>query len=267
MKAVLARAPQDTFARYALWLMGGETIPAFITSRPQDVIDVALDFMHAGLNAEAAKVVCTCTKADQMVNYYLAYVTGNAPAHNDLTLRFPKGEYEAAMVCFKSAQVLPDTLGAGLWNEVLLVPHRFFEAECLTALGHSNEANAIYFDIAALLIDYFSNMQLPELRCWQALCWARLGQAGRSMMMLKEHIRLFEDSKSRRDAGYFKTTPFFISFMEPAKKLRNASCDWQIAMAYWAMGEHKKAAEHARSALAGEPFTLYARLLISCIEG
>lgn len=180
---------------------------------------------------------------------------------------YAKGEYEAAMARFKSAQVLPDTLGAGLWNEVLLVPHRFFEAECLTALGRSDEANAIYFDIAALLIDYFSNMQLPELRCWQALCWARLGQAGRGVMMLKEHIRIFEDGKARRDAGYFKTTPFFISFMEPAKMLRDASCDWQIAVGYWAMGENEKAVKHARAALAGEPFTLYARLLIDCIEG
>lgn len=180
---------------------------------------------------------------------------------------FAKGDYEGALARFRSAQVLPDTLGAGLWNEVLLVPHRFFEAECLNAMGKADEANAIYFDITALLIDYFSNMQLPELRCWQALCWMRLGQAGRGVMMLKEHIRMFEDGKARRDAGFFKTTPFFISFMEPAKMLRDASCDWQIAVGYWAMGENEKALKHARAALAGEPFTLYARLLISCIEG
>ena len=178
---------------------------------------------------------------------------------------FAKGEYEAALAQFRTAQALPDTLGAGLWNEVLLVPHRFFEAECLTALGRGAEAKTIYFDIAALLIDYFSNMHLPELPCWQALCWMRLGQGGRGEMMLKEHIRVYEDSKARRDAGFFKTTPFFISFLEPARTLRLASCDWQLAMAYWALGENARAVQHARAALAGEPFTLYARLLIDCI--
>ena len=129
-------------------------------------------------------------------------------------------------------------------------------------MGQSDQARDIYFDIAALLIDYFSNMHLPELRCWQALCWMRLGQSGRAEMMLKEHIRMFEDHKDRRDAGFFKTTPFFISFMEPAHTLRSAFCDWQLAVAYWAMGENSKAVFYAKAALAGDPFTLYARMLI-----
>ena len=89
IQMVLARAPQDTFARYALWLMGGQAVPAFITNRPQDVIDAALDFMHAGLAAEAARVLGTCARDDQMVKYYQAYTAGSAPEHCDITLCFP----------------------------------------------------------------------------------------------------------------------------------------------------------------------------------
>ena len=174
---------------------------------------------------------------------------------------FALGEMEAALAYFREAQVLPDTLGAGLWNEVLLVPHRFYEAECLSALNQPEAAKAIYNDIVGLLIDYFSNMHLPELRCWQALCWMRLDQCGRAEMMLREHIALFKEAQNRRDAGFFKTTPFFISFVEPAKKLRAASCAWQMAVANWALGQPDKAKQLTQQALDGEPFTLYAYLL------
>ena len=85
--------------------------------------------------------------------------------------------------------------------------------------------------------------------------------SGRAEMMLREHIALFKEAQNRRDAGFFKTTPFFISFVEPAKKLRAASCAWQMAVANWALGQPDKAKQLTQQALDGEPFTLYAYLL------
>ena len=75
---VLKLSPQDTFARYALWLLDGHEVEAFVRGRPQDVIDVALDFMRAGLRQEAARVLGTCTVPDQMICYYQAAVTDEA---------------------------------------------------------------------------------------------------------------------------------------------------------------------------------------------
>ena len=49
--------------------------------------------------------------------------------------------------------------------------------------------------------------------------------------------------------------------MEPAKKLRAASCAWQMAVANWALGQPDKAKQLTQQALDGEPFTLYAYLL------
>lgn len=86
---VLRSAPQDAFARYALWLMGSGEVPAFLCSRPQDVTDAALDFMRAGLYKEASRVLDSCTKPDQLLLYYKAYVTGTEAEHMDLTLCFP----------------------------------------------------------------------------------------------------------------------------------------------------------------------------------
>lgn len=86
---VLKLSPQDTFARYALWLLDGDEVESFIRNRPQDVIDVALDFMRAGFNQEAARVLKTCTAPDQMVCYYLAAITGNAAHADSLDFCFP----------------------------------------------------------------------------------------------------------------------------------------------------------------------------------
>ena len=89
LETVLALAPQDTFARFALWLLGGEEVPGFIRSRPQDVIDAALDFIRSGLLEEAAKILVSCTKEDQMIHYYAAWVTGTNAENCDLTWCFP----------------------------------------------------------------------------------------------------------------------------------------------------------------------------------
>lgn len=86
---VLARSPQDTFARYAKWLLTGAEMCDFVRGRPQDVIDAALDFARAGLYAEADKVLATCTKPDQMIAYYRAFYAGRVPERVDIALCFP----------------------------------------------------------------------------------------------------------------------------------------------------------------------------------
>ena len=275
MERTLALAPAPA-EKQLVWetayLMGRLNLPAkrrisflrpYIT--PQTREDILIEYVRAlnqagdyenALAALLSRPFTPCEGGEHAVaeQYMLA--------HHALGRRlFAARDYQGALDRFRAAQHLPDSLGAGLWNESLLAPHRFYEAECLAALGQEGEAHAIYLDIAGLLIDYFTNMHLPELRCWQALCWMRLGQAGRAEMMLREHIALHTQARNRRDAGYYKTTPFFISFMEPAAKLRAAASDWQLAVAYWAMGDQARATQYAAAAQAGEPFTLYAGIL------
>ncbi|MBR3874126.1 MAG: DUF5107 domain-containing protein [Clostridia bacterium] len=174
---------------------------------------------------------------------------------------FNAGKFEEALDHFRKAQVLPDNLGAGLWNEVLLVPHQYYEAQCLEKLGKPEEARKLYDHILILKIDYFSNMHLPELGCWQAMALKATGRPGPAQEMVAEHLRKQQKAASARDAGYYKTTPFFISFMEDAKTLRKAGCSWQSAMAHWAAGDKAKAAELAVQSLRGEPANLYAGLI------
>lgn len=46
--------------------------------------------------------------------------------------------------------------------------------------------------------------------------------------MLSAHLHKQQNAAFARDAGYYKTTPFFISYMEDAQTLRRAGCDWAV---------------------------------------
>lgn len=172
-----------------------------------------------------------------------------------------EGDAETALRHFRAAQTLPDNLGAGLWNEVLLVPHQYYEAVCLNKLGKEDEALPLLRHILALKQDYFTNMHLPELPCWQAMACRQLGLDSRAQELIAAHMRAQQEAAGARDAGYYRTTPFFISYMEDARTLRGAACAWQMAMAHFAAGDTDKAAALAREAIAGEPSYLYARLI------
>ncbi len=174
---------------------------------------------------------------------------------------YRQGQWQAALERFQKAQVLPDSLGAGLWHEVLLVPHRFFEALCLRRLGEEEKALAVFDSITLLAVDYFSNMHLPELPCWQAAVYRETGRPAMAQALTAAHVRTIRAARGSRDAGYFKTTPFFISYQETAAVLRGAYCDWQLAMARWAAGDQADATRLAAASLRGEPTNLYARLL------
>lgn len=172
------------------------------------------------------------------------------------------GETQAALECFRQAQVLPENLGAGLWNDVLLVPHRYFETVCLKKLGRESEATKLLEWILLHRQDYFTDMHLPELPCWQAM--ARTLQGGHEPEVrerIAAHLRAQENAAAAVDPGYGKTTPFFISYMEDARRIRMANVNWQRAMAHFAAGDVRTAAKLAQESLKNNPTNLYATLM------
>lgn len=68
-----------------------------------------------------------------------------------------ENKFEDAAEAFKKAQILPQNLGSGLWNECRLVLHKFYYAKCCEKIGKLDEAQRIYDYILELKIDYFSN--------------------------------------------------------------------------------------------------------------
>ena len=184
-------------------------------------------------------------------------------AHHALGRRaLAQGNAQEALAHFRQAQQLPDHLGAGLWHEALLVPHQYYEAVCLQTLNRRPEAESVLRYILSFRQDYFTDMHLPQLPCYQALAYRALGMEAPAKELIAAHLRRQQAAAQAVDAGYYKTTPFFISYMEDASSQRRAACLWQTAMAYFAAGDTKKAAACAAESLELDPNNLYAGLLI-----
>ena len=176
------------------------------------------------------------------------------------------GQHSAALQHFRSAQVLPDSLGAGLWNEVMLVPHQYYEACCLQELGEHAAMGEICRHILELTIDYFSNMHLPELPVYQALVMKLTGIEARADHLLRTSLTNWTNALEQTDAGFFKTTPFFISYIDQSGQARIAHFRFLTGMAKVALGDTANALVDFRLSVENDPSRLYPLLENSVLE-
>lgn len=141
-------------------------------------------------------------------------------------------QFAEAAEAFKKAQVLPQNLGAGLWNECKILPHQFYYARCCESMGKLDEAKAIYDHILELKIDYFSNMHLPELPYYQAMAYTANGDFLMGRALIDDYQKKWNDAITKEDVGYFGTTPFFISYCDDARTARKAYYSYLLGFAY-----------------------------------
>jgi len=168
-----------------------------------------------------------------------------------------KGNFKNALYHFQKAQNLPDNLGAGLWNEVMLVPHQYYEAYCLEQLNRNDEANNIYSHIIALSVDYFSNVYLSSLPYYQACAMNRTNDNIKGKKLIKHYLDGWEKAQEEKDAGYFKTTPFFISYCEEAKYMRIAYYKYLTGLARLYLGKVEMAIKDFQESYSYDPSNLY----------
>lgn len=167
-----------------------------------------------------------------------------------------ENKMQEATDCFKAAQTLPQNLGAGLWNIVRLVPFKYYEAICLKSLGQEDKANENFDFITGIEVDYFSNMNLPELPFYQALCYRETGMPFKGDMLINYKLQDWKEGMKTIDAGYFATTPFFISFCDRAVQQRSAYYSYLLALAYRYTGDTKLAQKYIEQAAVSDPYAL-----------
>jgi len=167
-----------------------------------------------------------------------------------------QNKMQEAAICFKEAQTLPQNLGAGLWNYVRLVPYKYYEAICLKAIGREDQAKANFEYITSFEIDYFSNMNLPELPYYQALSYRELGMCLKGDVLINYKLKDWKEALHAADAGYFSTTPFFISYCDQAKQQRNAYYGYLLALAYNYTGNSDLEKEYIDFATENDPYVL-----------
>jgi len=149
-------------------------------------------------------------------------------------------DYASALELFRTAQVLPQNLGAGIWNHCKHIPCRYFEAICLENLGQKEAAEKIYRYIANTKIEYFSNMHLKELPWYQAISYDRLGEHIKGVQLMTKYLRIWNDAITAKDSGYFATTPFFIPFTDAPERLRKAQFGYLLGLCEGYMGNAEK---------------------------
>ena len=169
-----------------------------------------------------------------------------------------ENKMEEAVACFQEAQTLPQNLGAGLWNYVRLVPYKYYEGVCLKALGQEAKSRENFEYITSFEIDYFSNMNLPELPYYQALAYRELGEKLKGDVLLNYKLQEWKESINMTDAGYFSTTPFFISYCDPAKKQRSSYFGYLLALAYNYIGDNEMEGKCINLATENDPYALNA---------
>ncbi len=173
--------------------------------------------------------------ADQYIFAYLA--KGRAALES--------GDAEAALALLEEGRHLPQSLGAGIWNHCKHIPLRYWQAVCLERLGRRKEAEEIYRYITGTEIEYFSNMHLPELPYYQALSYDRLGDPLAARTLITKYRRLWSDLAEKQDNGFFGTTPFFMSFVDSAARLRRSHALYLRGLLESYLGE-ACATEHLR---------------------
>ncbi len=226
--------------------------------------DIALEWARAHNQAENPEAALTLLNQHHFVpceGGEHAVVEQYMFAHHQLgRMEYRQGNYAAALTHFEDAQSLPDQLEAGLWHEVLLVPHQFYAAACLTQLGESERAQELYQHILQLSIDYFSNMHLPELPVYQARVLQTLGQAARAEQRLRSHLTQWNQAWGKENGGHFNTTPFFISYMDQPVEARTAYFKYLTAKAKAALGDRNAAKADLEISQSYDPGKLHAWL-------
>ena len=154
-----------------------------------------------------------------------------------------ENKFEDAAEAFKKAQILPQNLGSGLWNECRLVPHKFYYAKCCEKTGKLDEAQRIYDYILELKIDYFSNMHLPELPYYQAMAYTAKENFFMGRAIIDKCQKKWKEAISEEDVGYFTTTPFFISYCDDAQTMRKGYYSYLLGFAYRFMNRCEKSKE------------------------
>lgn len=150
------------------------------------------------------------------------------------------GNLQEAMNYFAEGQVLPQSLGAGIWNHCKLIPLKYHQAICMKEVGNIKEANEIFEYIVSTQIEYFSNMHLKELPFYQALSLKQLGKDTAATQLITKYYREWDKIAGIKDSGFFGTTPFFLSFVDAPERLRKAQHLYLTALCHNFMGHDEE---------------------------
>lgn len=154
--------------------------------------------------------------------------------------------YEDAMQAFIAGQTLPQSLGSGLWNEIKLVPFKYFQAVCLEKLGKTEDARRVFCEIIKFPFDYFSDQYCISYAYFKAKALELLGEKDEGVKIARARLSEFEKASLTVDTGYFGTTPFFISFIDDSATSRMRFYAYPLMLLSAFLGDDDRVAKYKK---------------------
>ena len=102
-----------------------------------------------------------------------------------------EGRYEDALADFKASQVMPENLNVGFWNESVMMPYMYYEAEALKRLGRTEEAEKIIAKLVTMKNEGMWNMG-GEFVYYSAMSVRLGGEEMRAQRMMRDAILRWE---------------------------------------------------------------------------
>ena len=271
MLSILAERPADAELLYETVVLMNkmgvspkekiDLILAYNGTREDIVVELAKAYNQNGQYDEAINTLMSrdfvpCEGGEHAIadQYMYAYLCKGIESMNN-------GNYEQALEYLTHGQILPQSLGAGIWNHCKYIPMRYRAALCLEKLGRQEEANDIYRYISSTEIEYFSNMHLPELPYYQALSYNKLGETFKSRSLMTKYIGIWNKMFDVIDNGFFATTPFFMPFIEAPQRLRRAKALYLTALCDRYLGLDEAADRKLSESFSLNNDNLFARIM------
>jgi tetratricopeptide (TPR) repeat protein len=137
------------------------------------------------------------------------------------------GDIETALGLFRETQKIPENLHAGLWNNSVLAPYRYFEAEALSKLGKTDEAKELVNDIMKDSNSGMWNMG-GEFAYYTARCAELSGNYMKAREIMRRSISGWEHALESKDGGITAATPFFLSFCDDSMRAKKANLTYLL---------------------------------------
>ena len=209
-------------------------------NRDDIVVELARSYNHANMPDKALEVLLgrnfvACEGGEHAIadEYTYAYYLKGKHAYE-------KQDYSYAVECFRNAQVLPQSLGSGFWNEIKKVPFQYFEARCLEKLNKREDAERIFNSFRKYKYDYFTDMYLYTFAYYSAQSLRLLGEKDSADCLIAKRINEYYNAMNEETLGYFGTTPFFISFIDNPQKARKLHYSYPLYLFECYLGKEGK---------------------------
>ena len=150
--------------------------------------------------------------------------------------------YEQALALFKEAQVIPDNINVGFWNDSVLIPYKYNEAEALAALGRHDEAAKIIKELAELKDVGMWNMG-GEFIYYKALAIKLGGEEARAASIMRNAILGWEKELEAGCKYKRRITRVFASFVGDQSKIYEADLYGMLGYAKLFFGDKEGAKE------------------------